>query len=274
MQVVAFGRPTVYPARGELQFTVVRLDAEGDGLRRKALEKTRQRLEADGLLAPERKRALPRFPRVIAVITSPDGAALHDIVAVVRRRRAAGASRRRARGGAGRFGARRAVRRTRRVSNRWRGADLVIVSRGGGAKRRSLGLQRRKRRARRRRVSGADDFRGGTRGRSVHLRPRRRLSRADAVGRRRSGDALQDRAGGGAACVPRTACARRLAAKFSADRDHLRHAARDLVSAAARADQHSSRRARASLRTASRAESPGDDGSWICRRARQRTATR
>ena len=89
MQVVAFGRPTVYPARGELQFTVVRLDAEGDGLRRKALEKTRQRLEADGLLAPERKRALPRFPRVIAVITSPDGAALHDIVAVVRRRRAA-----------------------------------------------------------------------------------------------------------------------------------------------------------------------------------------
>src|SRR5262249_51653380 len=88
MQVVAFGRPTVYATRGELQFTVVRLDAEGDGLRRKALERTRLRLEADGLLATERKRSLPRFPRVIAVVTSPDGAALHDIVAVTRKRQA------------------------------------------------------------------------------------------------------------------------------------------------------------------------------------------
>jgi len=53
---------------------------------RKALERTRAKLEADGLLARERKRPLPRYPRVIAVVTSPDGAALHDVVAVVRRR--------------------------------------------------------------------------------------------------------------------------------------------------------------------------------------------
>ena len=133
MQVVAFGRPTVYPARGELQFTVVKLDAEGDGLRRKALERTRQRLEADGLLAPERKRQLPRFPRVIAVVTSPDGAALHDIVAVVRRRQAVvrlvvvPAA---VQGDSARVELCAALRR---VSN-WGRADVVIISRGGGAK--------------------------------------------------------------------------------------------------------------------------------------------
>ncbi len=133
MQVVAFGRPTVYPTRGELQFTVVKLEAEGDGLRRKALERTRRRLEADGLLAPERKRALPRFPRVIAVVTSPDGAALHDIVAVVRRRRAAvrlvvvPAA---VQGDSARVELCAALRR---VAD-WGRADVVIVSRGGGAK--------------------------------------------------------------------------------------------------------------------------------------------
>lgn len=133
MQVVAWGRPTVYTTRGELQFTVLRLDAEGDGLRRKALEKTRLRLEADGLLAPERKRALPRFPRVIAVVTSPDGAALHDIVAVVRKRQAAvhlvvvPAA---VQGDSARAEICAALRRV----SEWGRANLVIVSRGGGAK--------------------------------------------------------------------------------------------------------------------------------------------
>ncbi len=91
MQVLAYGRLTVYAARGEMQFTVSRLEAEGDGLWRKKLEITRKRLEADGLLAPDRKRRLPPFPRTVAVITSPDGAALRDIVAVLQRRRGGGA---------------------------------------------------------------------------------------------------------------------------------------------------------------------------------------
>jgi exodeoxyribonuclease VII large subunit len=86
MQVTALGQLTVYPARGDMQFAVRRMEAEGDGLWRKALERTRAKLEADGLLARERKRPLPRYPRVIAVVTSPDGAAWHDVVAVVRRR--------------------------------------------------------------------------------------------------------------------------------------------------------------------------------------------
>jgi exodeoxyribonuclease VII large subunit len=132
MQVAVFGRLTVYPARGEMQFSVTRIEAEGDGLRRKALEITRARLEKDGLLAPERKRPLPRFPRVIAVVTSPDGAALHDVVAVVRRRRAqvrlvvvpAAVQ--------GESAPRELCAALARV-DRWGGADLVIIGRGGGA---------------------------------------------------------------------------------------------------------------------------------------------
>ena len=63
MQVLALGRLTVYPSRGEMQFVVRRLDAEGDGLWRKALGMARGPLEADGLLAPERKRALAALSR-------------------------------------------------------------------------------------------------------------------------------------------------------------------------------------------------------------------
>jgi len=133
MQVAAFGRLTVYPARGEIQFAATKLEAEGDGLRRKALEVTRARLEKDGLLSLDRKRPLPRFPRVIAVITSPDGAALHDIVAVVRRR---GCDVRlvivpaAVQGESAPGELRAALDRV----ERWGGADLVIIARGGGAR--------------------------------------------------------------------------------------------------------------------------------------------
>ena len=133
MQVAAFGRLTVYPARGEMQFAITRIEAEGDGLRRKALEITRTRLEKDGLLAPERKRPLPRYPRVIAVVTSPDGAALHDIVAVARRRSAnvrIVVVPAKVQGD----GAVQDICRALERVNRWRRADLVIVGRGGGAR--------------------------------------------------------------------------------------------------------------------------------------------
>ena len=86
MQVSALGQLTVYAGRGEMQFAVTRMEAEGDGLRRKALEIIRARLARDGLLDPERKRRIPRFPRRVAVITSRDGAALRDIYAVAQRR--------------------------------------------------------------------------------------------------------------------------------------------------------------------------------------------
>src|SRR5690606_32816091 len=86
MEILAFGQLTVYPARGEMHLKVTRMEARGDGLWHKALEAARARLERDGLLAPGRKRRLPFCPRRIAVVTSPDGAAIRDIIAVVRRR--------------------------------------------------------------------------------------------------------------------------------------------------------------------------------------------
>jgi exodeoxyribonuclease VII large subunit len=133
MQIVALGRLTVYPARGEMQFSVTRMEAEGDGLWRKALELTRARLQADGLLDPARKRALPRYPRRVAVITSRDGAALRDIYAVVQRRcpsvevvlvpaAVQGDS------------APESLCLALDQVARWGDADLVIIGRGGGAR--------------------------------------------------------------------------------------------------------------------------------------------
>ncbi|HET9949122.1 MAG TPA: exodeoxyribonuclease VII large subunit [Longimicrobiales bacterium] len=87
MQVRVFGELSLYEAKGEYQLIGRRVEAEGaDGLWRLAFEKLRAKLEAEGLLAPERKRRLPRVPRCVGVVTSKDGAALHDILTVLRRR--------------------------------------------------------------------------------------------------------------------------------------------------------------------------------------------
>jgi exodeoxyribonuclease VII large subunit len=133
MQVVAMGRLTVYAARGEMQFTVSQMDARGDGLWRKALEITRQRLEADGLLAPGRKRALPPFPRTIAVVTSPDGAALRDIASVVRRRGAAVRLVVVPAAVQGETAVPELCAAMDRIE-RWGEAELVIIARGGGGR--------------------------------------------------------------------------------------------------------------------------------------------
>jgi len=150
MQVAALGQVTVYPGRGELQLSVKAMAAEGDGLWRKALEQTLGRLTASGLLDPARKRPIPRYPRRIAVVTSPSGAALHDIVSVVRRRWATVeivvvAARVQGEGAPEELCA--ALDRVARWAGRPRPAgdrgasaeldgeiDLVIVGRGGGAR--------------------------------------------------------------------------------------------------------------------------------------------
>lgn len=133
MQVLAYGQMTVWPVRGDLQFSVRALEAAGDGLWRKALERTRLALEKDGLLDPARKRVLPAFPRRIAVITSPDGAAMHDIITVARSRSAdveivivpAKVQ--------GDGAPESLVAAIERVS-RWHDADVLIIGRGGGAR--------------------------------------------------------------------------------------------------------------------------------------------
>ncbi len=133
MLVTALGQMTVYTTGGDLQLRVMRLGAEGDGLWRKALEETLTRLRNDGLLDEERKRPLPRLPKVVAVVTSPDGAALHDIRAVAERRCASvqlvlvpakvqGE------------GTAEELVRAMALIERWGGADVVIIGRGGGAR--------------------------------------------------------------------------------------------------------------------------------------------
>ena len=86
MEVTAYGQLTVYAARGEMHLNVTAMDAVGDGLWRKAMDETRLRLDRDGLLAAARKRALPYAPMRVGMVTSPDGAALRDVIAVIRRR--------------------------------------------------------------------------------------------------------------------------------------------------------------------------------------------
>ena len=133
MQVTALGQIGVYASRGEMQFTVRRMEAEGDGLRRKALEAARARLEADGLLAPSRKRPLPRYPRHVAIVTSGSGAAVRDVIAVLRRR-APGVQLVVAHAAVqGEHAPRELCAALRRVAQ-WGGADLVIIARGGGSR--------------------------------------------------------------------------------------------------------------------------------------------
>lgn len=133
MQVTAFGRVSVYPQKGEMQFVVTRMEAEGDGLWQKRMEETRRKLEAEGLLAPERKRALPRYPKTVAVITSPDGAALQDIIAVMKRRAPAVSVVVVPAAVQGDTAVRDLCKALDRVS-RWKGADVVIIGRGGGSR--------------------------------------------------------------------------------------------------------------------------------------------
>jgi exodeoxyribonuclease VII large subunit len=85
-EVVARGTITVYEARGQYQLVVRELQRAGVGDLYLAFERLRQKLAAEGLFAEERKRPLPSFPRKIAVITSPVGAAVHDVLIVLRSR--------------------------------------------------------------------------------------------------------------------------------------------------------------------------------------------
>jgi len=86
-QAFVLGQPTVWEERGDFRLAVVELlGTETDGVWRLAFERAKAALERDGFLDRARKRSLPPYPRRIAVVTSPDGAALRDILAVTRRR--------------------------------------------------------------------------------------------------------------------------------------------------------------------------------------------
>lgn len=86
MHVLARARVSLYEGRGDYQLIVEHLEEAGDGALRLAFEALKQRLAGEGLFAMERKRALPAIPQQIGVITSPTGAAIRDIVSVLKRR--------------------------------------------------------------------------------------------------------------------------------------------------------------------------------------------
>lgn len=80
IEVVASGKLTTYPGRSKYQIVIDSMEIAGEGALLALLEKTRIRLEAEGLFAPERKKRLPYMPRVIGVVTSPTGAVIRDIL--------------------------------------------------------------------------------------------------------------------------------------------------------------------------------------------------
>lgn len=85
-EIVATGRITAYGERSSYQLVIERMEYAGEGAMLARIEKLRQKLLAEGLFAPERKRALPFLPRRIGVITSRSGAVLHDICTTISRR--------------------------------------------------------------------------------------------------------------------------------------------------------------------------------------------
>ncbi|GAB1721220.1 MAG: exodeoxyribonuclease VII large subunit [Nitrospira sp. CR1.1] len=86
LAVIARGRISVYEPRGEYQLIVESLDPKGVGALQLAFEQLKERLSQEGLFDESRKRRLPSFPRTVGVVTSLTGAAIRDIVAVLRRR--------------------------------------------------------------------------------------------------------------------------------------------------------------------------------------------
>jgi exodeoxyribonuclease VII large subunit len=85
-KVLLQGDVTVYEARGQYQLIVRSVELQGIGALQIAFDKLKQKLAAEGLFAPERKRLLPEYPQRIGLVTSPAGAAIRDVLHVVQRR--------------------------------------------------------------------------------------------------------------------------------------------------------------------------------------------
>jgi exodeoxyribonuclease VII large subunit len=132
LSVRAHGRLSLYEARGEYQLIVEFMEPVGIGSLQLAFEQLKSRLAREGLFDLERKRQLPLLPRCIGVVTSPTGAAIHDIIRVIRRRdegvnivlapaRVQG------------DGAGEEIARAIELLNERDDVDVIIVGRGGGS---------------------------------------------------------------------------------------------------------------------------------------------
>jgi exodeoxyribonuclease VII large subunit len=135
IKVVCRGRLTVYPPSGRYQLDVMNVRPLGVGELQKAFEEMHRRLAAEGLFDPTRKRAIPQYPKRIGIVTSETGAALHDILTVLRRRYPITEVILRPAAVQG-IGAEREIARAIQEFNLTTGdqrPDVLIVGRGGGS---------------------------------------------------------------------------------------------------------------------------------------------
>src|SRR3954454_3152459 len=132
MHVIVRGQLSVYEPKGEYQIVCEHLEPRGLGALQMAFEQLKKRLHAEGLFAAERKRALPALPRRIGVVTSLEGAAIRDILKVLRRRAPHTSVLIRPARVQGE-GAAEDLERALKAIVRAKGVDVVIVGRGGGS---------------------------------------------------------------------------------------------------------------------------------------------
>jgi exodeoxyribonuclease VII large subunit len=132
LQVVCYGRLTVYDPRGEYQIVVDHLEPKGLGALQLAFEQLKEKLSREGLFDPARKRPLPTLPQKIGIVTSPTGAAIRDILQIIGRRfanvhillypvRVQGP------------GAAQEIAQAIDELGQWPGLEVMIVGRGGGS---------------------------------------------------------------------------------------------------------------------------------------------
>jgi exodeoxyribonuclease VII large subunit len=135
-QVQVYGNVSVFEARGQYQLSVQILQARGAGLLQAKFEALKRKLEADGLFDSARKRPLPKFPKQIGIITSPTGAAIRDILNVLRRRApnvAVIISPVRVQGSGAAAEIATAINELSTRNSAWGSLDLIVVTRGGGS---------------------------------------------------------------------------------------------------------------------------------------------
>lgn len=132
LQLIVRGRLTIYEAKGEFQLNAVAAEPAGLGALQLAFEQLKKQLAAEGLFDPERKKPIPMLPQRIAIVTSPTGAAIRDILHVLGRRfeglslqiypvRVQGAT------------AGREIAAAVNHLSRWKLHDVVLIVRGGGS---------------------------------------------------------------------------------------------------------------------------------------------
>src|SRR5438270_10066505 len=134
--VQVYGNISVFEARGQYQISVQIIQPRGQGVLQAKFEALKRKLDAEGLFDPARKRALPKFPKRIGIVTSSSGAAIRDILNVLRRRapwlqvlinpvRVQGT------GAAQEFAF--AIRELAKQSENFAPVELIVVTRGGGS---------------------------------------------------------------------------------------------------------------------------------------------